>query len=83
MHGVHHSNIAEETNSNWSSGLTVWDWLHGTLRLNIPPETIEIGVPAYHDAEAVALPLIVAMPFRKQPPNYWRFPDARESEHRL
>ena len=82
MHGVHHSNIAEETNSNWSSGLTVWDWLHGTLRLNIPPEAIEIGIPAYHDAKAVALPAIVAMPFREQP-NYWRFPDGRERDHRL
>ena len=82
MHGVHHSNIAEESNSNWSSGLTVWDWLHGTLRLNIPPEAIEIGVPAYHDAKAVALPAIVAMPFREQP-NYWRFPDGRERDHRL
>ena len=36
MHGVHHSNVREETDSNWSSGLTVWDWLHGTLRLNVP-----------------------------------------------
>ena len=82
MHGVHHSNIAGETNSNWSSGLTVWDWLHGTLHLNIPPEAIEIGVPAYHDAKAVALREIVAMPFREQA-NYWRFPDGRESGHRL
>jgi sterol desaturase/sphingolipid hydroxylase (fatty acid hydroxylase superfamily) len=82
MHGVHHSNIAEETNSNWSSGLTVWDWLHGTLRLNIPQEAIGIGVPAYNDAKAVALPALVVMPFQEQP-NYWRFPDGRESGHRL
>jgi len=58
MHGVHHSNIAAETNSNWSSGLTVWDWLHGTLRLNIPQEKIEIGVPAFQDARVVVLPAI-------------------------
>jgi sterol desaturase/sphingolipid hydroxylase (fatty acid hydroxylase superfamily) len=32
MHGIHHSTVREETDSNWSSGLTVWDWLHGTLR---------------------------------------------------
>ncbi len=82
MHGVHHSNIADETNSNWSSGLTVWDRLHGTFRLNIPQEALEIGVPAYHDAKAVALPAIVAMPFGEQP-DYWRFPDGRESGHRL
>jgi sterol desaturase/sphingolipid hydroxylase (fatty acid hydroxylase superfamily) len=29
MHGIHHSIVQEETNANWSSGLTLWDWLHG------------------------------------------------------
>src|SRR5687767_7723628 len=28
MHGIHHSIIDEETNANWSSGLTVWDRVH-------------------------------------------------------
>jgi len=36
MHGIHHSIVREETDSNWSSGLTLWDWLHGTLRLEVP-----------------------------------------------
>lgn len=48
MHGIHHSIVERETNSNWSSGLTVWDWLHGTLRLNVPQAEVTIGVPAYH-----------------------------------
>lgn len=82
MHGIHHSNIAAETNSNWSSGLTVWDWLHGTLRLNVPQAKIEIGVPAFQDARAVVLPAILTMPFREQP-DYWWFPDGRESAKRL
>jgi len=30
VHGMHHSIIKEEINSNWSSGLTLWDWLRGT-----------------------------------------------------
>ena len=45
MHGIHHSAVEDETNSNWSSGLTVWDWLHGTLRLDIPQDAITVGVP--------------------------------------
>jgi sterol desaturase/sphingolipid hydroxylase (fatty acid hydroxylase superfamily) len=36
LHGLHHSIVQGETDSNWSSGLTLWDWLHGTLRLNVP-----------------------------------------------
>ena len=81
MHGVHHSNHPEETNSNWSSGLTIWDWLHGTLRVGIPQANIEIGVPAYQDASSVALLKVMQMPFKDQP-NYWRFPDGRETELR-
>ncbi|MCA1555980.1 MAG: sterol desaturase family protein, partial [Acidobacteria bacterium] len=63
MHGIHHSIMREETNSNWSSGLTVWDWLHGTLRLNVPQDAITIGVPAYRDPGEVGLAKILKMPF--------------------
>lgn len=66
MHGIHHSMIEGETNSNWSSGLTLWDWLHGTLQLNIPQEKITIGVPAYKDPSDVTLPKILTLPFREQ-----------------
>ena len=73
MHGIHHSIVPEETGSNWSSGLTVWDWLHGTLRLNVPQEEISIGVPAYRDPDEVTLPHLLAMPFEKQRPT-WQLP---------
>lgn len=74
MHGIHHSAVEEETNSNWSSGLMVWDWLHGTLRLDIPQDEITIGVPAYRDPGDVTLPKVVEMPFREQRPT-WLLPD--------
>jgi sterol desaturase/sphingolipid hydroxylase (fatty acid hydroxylase superfamily) len=66
MHGIHHSIVKEETNSNWSSGLTVWDWLHGTLRLDVPQDQITIGVPAYRNPEEIKLPQILEMPFVEQ-----------------
>lgn len=74
MHGIHHSIIEEETNSNWSSGLTVWDWLHGTLKLNVPQDQITIGIPAYRDPEEVRFTGVLALPFRKQRSS-WTFPD--------
>ncbi len=77
MHGVHHSNHPEETNSNWSSGLTIWDRLHGTLRLSVSQEDIEIGVPAFYDPSSVVLPKLLLMPFKDQP-EYWQFPGGRE-----
>jgi sterol desaturase/sphingolipid hydroxylase (fatty acid hydroxylase superfamily) len=73
MHGIHHSILKEETNSNWSSGLTLWDWLHGTLRLNVPQSEIEIGVPAYRLPCEVELIDVLKMPFGEQRPT-WDLP---------
>ena len=83
MHGIHHSIVERETNSNWSSGLTIWDWLHGTLHLNVPQDEITIGVPAYREAKEVVLPKVLALPFVKQRPS-WEFPDGgRPARERL
>jgi hypothetical protein len=71
MHGIHHSAVEEETNSNWSSGLTLWDRLHGTLRLGVPQRDITIGLPAFRWPEEVTLGRILAMPFGPQRPT-WR-----------
>lgn len=73
MHGIHHSIVAEETDSNWSSGLMVWDRIHGTLRLNIAHDEIEIGVPAYRDPHEVTLPRLMEMPFGEQRAT-WQLP---------
>ena len=73
MHGIHHSVVKDEQNSNWSSGLTLWDWLHGTLRLNVPQQDITIGVPAYQDPKDVTLPKVLSMPFNEQRPA-WELP---------
>ena len=66
MHGIHHSAVHEETDSNWSSGLSFWDRLHGTFRLDVPQGEIAIGVPAYRSTEDVALHASLALPFRHQ-----------------
>jgi sterol desaturase/sphingolipid hydroxylase (fatty acid hydroxylase superfamily) len=71
MHGIHHSEREEQTNSNWSSLLSVWDFLHRTFRLDVPDERITIGVPAYREAGDVTIGKILAQPFRRQR-NDWR-----------
>jgi sterol desaturase/sphingolipid hydroxylase (fatty acid hydroxylase superfamily) len=65
MHGIHHSIVPEETDSNWSSGLTVWDYLHGTLRLDVPQQAITIGVAAYPAPADVTLANSFALPFMR------------------
>lgn len=79
LHGIHHSIVAEEQNSNWSSGLTAWDRLHGTLRADVPQAGITIGVPAYREPVDVTLPKSLAMPLHELPA--WRLPDGTVPEH--
>lgn len=82
MHGIHHSTVREETDSNWSSGLTLWDRLHGTLRLNVPQDAIIIGVPAYREPDAVALAKVLEMPFIEQLPA-WETPEGAPYARRV
>ena len=71
MHGIHHSQIEGETNSNYSVVFPWWDRLHRTLGLNIPQSEIVIGVPGYSTPEDRKLVNGLLMPFRKQR-EYWR-----------
>ncbi|MGZ7030898.1 MAG: sterol desaturase family protein [Thermoanaerobaculia bacterium] len=64
MHGIHHSEYHDETDSNWSSLLSWWDYLHNTMRLDIPQDMITIGVAAYQRPEDVTLPEILILPLR-------------------
>ncbi len=66
MHGIHHSDRLNETNSNWSSLLSAWDYIHGTMVLNVPQPEITIGVPAYRDPSDVAIRNVLLLPFRRQ-----------------
>lgn len=65
MHGIHHAQREEWTNSNWSSILTCWDFLHRTMR-RVPDEEIVIGVPAYADPAEVTIGRILTLPFRRR-----------------
>ena len=82
MHGIHHSIVKDETNSNYSVIFRWWDVLHGTLRLNIKQADIVIGVPAYMDPQDNKLMNLLILPFRKQR-EYWRLTDGKQSERRL
>ena len=74
MHGIHHSDQFSETDSNWSSLLSVWDYLHRTILLSVPQREITIGVPAYRDPADVTVGRIQLMPFRRQRQD-WHRPD--------
>jgi sterol desaturase/sphingolipid hydroxylase (fatty acid hydroxylase superfamily) len=75
MHGIHHSTHRDETDSNYSSFLSVWDYLHRTVRLNVRQASVRIGVPAY-DADDVTLSKSLSLPFRRHKA-YWTGPFAQ------
>ena len=79
MHGIHHSQVRGETDSNFSVVLSWWDRLHGTVRLNVPRDAITIGVPAYTLPGDRTLWQALTLPFRRQR-DYWRRPDGTTVE---
>ena len=59
MHGLHHDQRLAWMDSNWSSGLALWDHLHSTFRADPPPGGGRIGVA---DSDAPGdVPLVPAL----------------------
>jgi sterol desaturase/sphingolipid hydroxylase (fatty acid hydroxylase superfamily) len=79
MHGIHHSQVRRETNSNYGVVFPWWDRLHRTLGLNIPQAKIQIGIPGYAGPEDNKFWRIFLMPFVKQR-DYWRKGDGSAPE---
>ena len=66
LHGNHHSIVKNEMYSNWSTGLTLWDYLHGTFRDDVKQSEIIIGLPEFDEKAEVTLAGMLVEPFRSQ-----------------
>ena len=73
LHGIHHSVVQRETDSNFGIVLMVWDALHRTRRLDVPQQTITIGVPTYPDPAAQTVARLLKLPLEQLRP--WAWPD--------
>lgn len=69
MHGIHHSQIRNETDSNYSVIFSFWDRIHKTINLSIYQNEIKIGVPAYHNASEQSVWFLTKLPFTR--PRGW------------
>lgn len=65
LHGIHHSIIREERDSNYSSGLSVWDRLHATARPALEDEFVIVGIAGRRKPEDVTLAKTLALPFER------------------
>lgn len=63
MHGIHHSMVKKETDSNYSVIFSFWDRIHKTIRLNIPQDEIVTGVPSYADEKELTIGRLLKLPF--------------------
>jgi len=69
MHGIHHSIVRKETDSNWSTIFSWPDYLHRTIRLDVPQSAITIGVAEYQDPSELTLGSVVRLPLTAQHPS--------------
>ena len=65
MHGIHHSIIKKEADSNFSTIFSIWDRIHRTIRLNIHQQMIVTGVPSYGNQEELTIGYLLKLPFGK------------------
>jgi hypothetical protein len=82
MHGIHHSAVGKETNSNYSVIFSWWDRLNRSLRLNVPQKDVVIGVPGYLLPGDNHIGPLLLQPFQKQRA-YWRWPSGRASARKI
>lgn len=79
MHGIHHSALGPETNSNYAVVFSGWDRLNRSLRLNVPQAEVVIGVPGYLLPAENRFFRLVAMPVVRQR-SYWRWPSGKSPQ---
>lgn len=62
MHKVHHSRWQPETDSNYSSLLSIWDRLFRSFRINEKPETILLGLDEFDRPADQTIPGLLRTP---------------------
>jgi sterol desaturase/sphingolipid hydroxylase (fatty acid hydroxylase superfamily) len=65
LHGIHHSVLREERDTNFSSGLALWDHLHGSACARMDRDNVQIGLPGFERTPDVSLVKTLALPFMK------------------
>jgi len=68
MHKVHHSRWQPETDSNYSSLLSIWDRLFRSFRINGKPETIRLGLDEFDRPADQSIPGLLRTPIVKRKP---------------
>jgi sterol desaturase/sphingolipid hydroxylase (fatty acid hydroxylase superfamily) len=64
MHRIHHSDIRQETDSNYGTIFSIWDRLFGTLSKNVDSQKLHFGLKEFQDPKELTLPRVILMPLK-------------------
>jgi sterol desaturase/sphingolipid hydroxylase (fatty acid hydroxylase superfamily) len=64
MHKIHHSDLMEETNSNFTSLFSIWDRIFGTYRMRKHFQMIQLGLKEFRKPEDEQFFGMLKIPFR-------------------
>jgi sterol desaturase/sphingolipid hydroxylase (fatty acid hydroxylase superfamily) len=64
MHRVHHSNVPDETNTNYGTVFSIWDRLFGSFRLRPDLAAIRFGTGRRDDADWQVITRLLALPLQ-------------------
>ena len=65
MHGIHHSVVQNERDSNYSVIFSFWDRIHKTFTLTKQQQELVIGVPSYNEQKELTIGFLLKLPFTK------------------
>ena len=65
MHGIHHSIVRRETDSNYSVIFSFWDRIHRTINLGIAQNQVVTGVAVYSNPKELTVGYLLKLPFTK------------------
>ena len=65
MHGIHHSIVRRETDSNYSVIFSFWDRIHRTINLGIAQNQVVTGVALYSNPKELTVGYLLKLPFTK------------------
>ena len=77
MHGIHHSVVRQETDSNYSVIFSFWDRLHRTASVGNLDKEVIIGVPSYNKPQELTIGFLLKLPFTKIRP--WKKRDEKDT----
>lgn len=66
IHAIHHSKIKSDSNTNFSSGLSLWDRLHRTFRSPKPNENLIMGTADLQEVGDAELAQMLSRPFKRR-----------------